>query len=173
MFAQRFRVEIGGGQTKSFREFRQGRNAVIGGKRHPYVGHSDLMTEEVEELRQTPVEFERHAAHLRGVGTNLVAEDIVGREADHKQVGRRACAQLLVQHEFLGEFQLVIVGEGSGADNLVEAGGRAIFVRAVSPCGRAERISVAILPLSIPEFFRAMAAVEIAYPLGEIGTVVG
>jgi hypothetical protein len=78
------------GQAKSLRELRQWCDAVIGGKRHPHVRHSDLMTEEIEEIRQTPVEFERHAAHLRRVRPNLVAENIVGREADHEQVGRRA-----------------------------------------------------------------------------------
>jgi len=41
---------------------------VIGGERHPDIGESDLMTEEVEEFGERLVEFERHAAHLRRVG---------------------------------------------------------------------------------------------------------
>ena len=86
---------------------------MIGRERHPHVGHPDLMAEEAEELRQTSIEFKRHAAHLRRVGANLVAENIIGRKADYQQVGRWARAQSLIQNEFLGEFELVIVGEGS------------------------------------------------------------
>ena len=96
LFVHRFRIEIGRRQTKSPREFRKRRNAVIGRKRHPDVCHADLMSQEVEELRQAPVEFERHAVHLRRVGTDPVPQNIVGRKADDQQVGGRSCAQLLV-----------------------------------------------------------------------------
>ena len=51
LVAQSFRIEIGGGQAESFREFRQRRDAMVCGKRHPHIGHPDLMTEEVEEIR--------------------------------------------------------------------------------------------------------------------------
>jgi hypothetical protein len=69
------------------------------------------------------------------VGANLVAENIVGREADHEQIGCRPRAQFLVQNEFLGKFELVVVGEGSGADDLVKSGGGAVLT--VSRRGRA------------------------------------
>src|SRR5271169_970421 len=124
------------------------------------------MTEKAEELRQTPVEFKRHAAHSRRVGTNLVSENIVGRKADDQQVRCRARAQLLVQDELFGKFQLVIVGEGSGTDDLIKAERLARFVLTVSRRGRAEGRSVAVFPLAVPVFFRTMAAVEIAHPFG-------
>src|SRR5208337_525434 len=82
--------------------------------------------------------------------------------------------QLLVQNKFLGKFELVLVCEGSGADDLVEPGSRAIFT--VARRGRAERVSVAVFPLAVPVFFsaslRRTPAVEIAHPLGKIGTVI-
>ena len=115
-----------------FRELRQRRDPVIGGQSHPHVGHTYLMAEEVEELRQAPVEFKRHAPHLWRVWTNLVPENIVGREADCEKVRCRARSELLVYDKFLGKFQLVIVGERSGAHHFVETAGRAIF--AVSRC---------------------------------------
>src|SRR5208337_1758663 len=63
---------------------------------------------------------------------------------------------------------------GSGTDDLVERGGRAVFT--VSRGGRAEDLAVFIFPLAIPVFFRAsffrMTAVEITHPLRKIGAIV-
>src|SRR5258708_19406820 len=100
------------------------------------------MTQELEELRQGLVEFKRHAPHLWRVGANPVAENIVGREADHEQVRRRACAQLLVQNEFLGKFELVIVSERRGTDNPVQANPLPPFFLSASPCRRPPTASI-------------------------------
>ena len=76
----------------------QRRNAVVGGERDPDVGQADLMAEKIDEVGELAVEIERHLLHLRRIGADLVAKNVVGREADRKQIGGRAAADVFVEH---------------------------------------------------------------------------
>src|ERR1700678_2663944 len=129
------------------------------------------MTEEGKELLQTPIECEGHAVHLRRVGANLMAKNIVGGKADNEQISCRPLAQLLVYDKLLDELQLVIVGEWSGPDDLIETCRRAIF--ALAGGGWAEDRSVPVFPFAVQEFLRTVVVVEIAHPFRKIGRTIG
>src|ERR1700757_1851670 len=100
---------------------------MVGGESDPDVGEADLVPEESEEVGDLTIEVERHLMHLGSIGTYLMAEDVVGREADGKQVGGRAASNIFVKHELLGELELVLVGEGGRTDHLEKSGVGAVF----------------------------------------------
>ena len=127
------------------------------------------MPEKIEEVGQFAIEIERHLLHLRRIRPNLMTENVVGREADRKQIRGRTAADVFVHHQFLGELEFVLVGEWSGADDFVETGFGAVFAFAMR--GRAQNRSLRVLPLAIPIFRRA-SGVEILHPLRQIVAVV-
>ena len=51
---------------------------MIGRERDPYIGQSQLMTQELEESRQLPVKGQSHGLHLGSIGTNFVTQNVVG-----------------------------------------------------------------------------------------------
>ena len=91
---------------------------MVGRERDPDVGQADLMSEEVDEVGEFAIEIESHLLHLGRIGTDLVAEDVVRRQADGEKIGCGTVAEFLVNHQFLGERELVLVGEARGADRL-------------------------------------------------------
>ena len=144
-------------------------NAVVGRERDPHIGQPDLMSEKADEVGEFAIEIERHLLHLGGIRADLMAENIVGREADGKQIGSRAAAYVFVLHQLLGEFEFVFVGERGRADNFIEAGFGSVFAFAMR--GRAENRSLRVFPFAIPIFRRA-CGVEILHPLGKIVAIV-
>ena len=68
------------------------------------------MAEEIDEIRQLAIEIESHLLHFRRIGPDLVTENVVGRQADREQVGRGAATDVLVDDQFLGELEFVLVG---------------------------------------------------------------
>ena len=144
------RVEIGGRNVQLLHRVGQRGNAVVGRESDPDVGQPDLMSEEVEEVGQFAIEVEGHLLHLRRVRADLVTENVVGREADREQVGRGTVAEILVNHQLLGELELVLVGERGRADHFVEAGIFAVFPFAMR--GRAQNRALRVFPLAIPIF---------------------
>ena len=77
----------------------------------------------------------------------------LAREADREQIGGRSAAHVFVDHQFLGEFEFVFVGEGGRTDHFVEAGFGAVFTLAMR--GRAQNRSLRVFPFAIPVFRRA------------------
>src|ERR1700685_3242060 len=94
------------------------------------------MSEETEEIGQLAVEIESHLPHLRRIWPNLVTKNVVGREADGKQVRGRTAAHALILHQFLGELEFVLVGERSRTDYVVESGFGAVSAGARSSAER-------------------------------------
>ena len=56
------------------------------------------MAEEVEEVGEFTIERERHGGHLRGVGADLMAENVVRRKTDGEQVGGLPGTETFVNH---------------------------------------------------------------------------
>ena len=129
-----------------------------------------LMSQKIEEAGKFVVEIERHLLHLRRIGPDLVAENIVGREADDEKIGGWAAADVFVNHQLFGELEFVLVAERGGADDFIEAGVGAVFTLAMR--GRAQNRSLRVFPLTIPIFLRA-TRVEILHPLRQVAAVVG
>src|SRR5258708_21316058 len=102
-------------------------DSMSGRESDPDIGQSDLMSEEVEEIRQLAIEFEGHGLHLRRIRTNLVAKNVVGRKADRKQIGGGTAPDIFVDHQLLGKFEFVLITERCVSDNLVETSIGAIF----------------------------------------------
>ena len=102
-----------------------GRDAVVGRERDPDIAEAagDVLVEPVEEGVELGVEGVDHLVLVGGVGPELVADDVVGGEADGEQVGDVALAELLALDEGFGEVELVGVGGGRAADEVVELGG--------------------------------------------------
>src|SRR6185369_13172821 len=67
------------------RNSRQRRNSMIGGERNPYVRQANLVSQKLEEPGQLPIGGQNHGLHLRRIGTDLVAKNIVGRQTDDQQ----------------------------------------------------------------------------------------
>ena len=99
-----------------------------------------------------------------------MAENVVGGQADREQVGRGTLAELLVNHQFLGKRELVLIGEGRGADHFVEAGIFAVFRFAVR--GGAQNRALGVFPFAIP-IFGGAGRVEILHPLWKVIAVIG
>src|SRR5438094_9322928 len=111
-------------------------NTVVGRERNPYIGQSDLVSKEVDEVSQFTIEIQSHLLQFWRVGADLVTKDVVGRKADRKKVGCRATANVLVDHQLLGKLEFVLVGERSRPDDVVETGMRTVCFLAMR--GRTE-----------------------------------
>ena len=85
---------------------------MVGRERNPHICEADLVTEESEEVGQFAIEGQSHGSHLRRIRPHLMPKNIVRRKADGEQVGRLSCAQIFVNHQFLREFQLILVRKG-------------------------------------------------------------
>src|ERR1039457_2058652 len=99
-----------------------------------------------------------------------MAENVVWRKADGEQVRSVSGAEILVNHQLLGEFEFVLVGEGGGADHFVEASIGSVFTLAMR--GRAQNVAVSILPIPVPIFRGAISGVEILCPLRQVAAIV-
>ena len=93
---------------------------MIGRKRDPDIGQADFVSQEIEERRQLTVGGQHHGPHFRRIRPHLVPKNVVGREADHKQIGGRAIAHAFVRDQLAGEVKFVVVGERSCTNQFVE-----------------------------------------------------
>src|ERR1039457_2670727 len=91
-----------------------------------------------------------------------MAENVVWRKADGEQGRSVSGAEILVNHQLLGEFEFVLVGEGGGADHFVEASIGSVFTLAMR--GRAQNVAVSILPIPVPIFCGAVFRGEKLFP---------
>ena len=69
---------------KSGSSLGQGSDPVVGGKRDPHIGQSNLVAEKLEEVRQLTVDSDSHGLHLRRVWPDVVTEKIVSGKADNQ-----------------------------------------------------------------------------------------
>ena len=95
-----------------------GRDAVVGGERDPEPV-AVLLLQKGEEFADLAIERERHRVHLRGVGAIGMARQVVGREADHQQVGDGALAQLFLLDQLARELEFVVIGVRRAANQFV------------------------------------------------------
>src|ERR1700687_5519949 len=127
------------------------------------------MSKEIDEIGKFAIEIERHLLHFWRIGPNLMAQNVVGREADGKQIRRWTATHVFVRHQFSGEFEFVFIGECGGPDYFVEASFGSVFALAV--CGGAKSLALRVLPLPIP-ILRRVSGVEILQPFRKVVAVV-
>src|SRR6266581_1996121 len=102
--------------------------AMIGGKHKPDVSQAKLASQGGEEVGELAIERQRHGLHFSGIGANFVAKNVVGGKADYQKIGGGTAAQFFVDDELARELQLVIIGEGGSADDLIKSAQGAIFL---------------------------------------------
>ena len=56
------------------------------------------MAKEGEEIGELAIKRESHGSHLRGIGADLMAKNVIGRETDSEQVSGMSSAEILVNH---------------------------------------------------------------------------
>src|SRR5262249_38549360 len=85
-------------------------------------------------------------------------ENVIGREADDKQVGGRAMTQVFVRDQFSGKSKFILVGKWRGRKILRGDG--------------AQSLAGAIFPFPA-DVLSMLAGVESLRPVGQIATVIG
>src|SRR5262249_5140627 len=95
--------------------------------------------------------------------SDLVAEDIVRREAYREQIRGGSATELFVQNQLLRELELILIRKWSRADDVIEPGGAPVLTLPRS--SRSQRITVTVFPLAVPIFFGALAFVELLRPV--------
>src|ERR1700752_1327071 len=106
LFFQLSGSQIRSGDTKFLYYIGQRGYAVVSRERDPNIGETDLMPQEIEEVRKFVIEIKRHLRHLGGVGTDAVPENVVRRKTDREQIGRRSSTDILVDDQLFCEFEL-------------------------------------------------------------------
>src|SRR5215471_923570 len=157
-------------QMQCISELRQRRYTVVRRQRHPYISEADLMSEEVDEIRNLPVRLQSHRTNLRRIRSDLVTENVIRRQTDRQEVGSRPGTQFLIHDQLSGELKLIIVRKRSRADELIKSRRLAFLI--LSRGSRAEDLTLEILPFPIQVLFRSMALVEILHPIWQLGTIV-
>ena len=100
------------------------------------------------------IEGESHGFDLRRVRPDSMTKNIVCRQADDQQVGRRSLAQFFVGYQGAGEVELIIVGERRAADGAIKISLTCGLI------GVTQKLARAALPLAVPVFVRCSGGVN-------------
>ena len=146
----------------------KGRHSVVRRQRNPDVRQPNLMPEKIEEVRKFLVDRQCHGLHLGRIRPDFVPQNVIRRQADDQEIGRRTVSQLLVGDQFACEFEFVVIPKGSRADQCVE-----ISRLSRLGLGRAQYLSLIVLPLLVQIFPAALAVIEALDPRRELAAVEG
>ncbi len=89
------------------------------------------MAEKGKEVGEFVIEGQHHGSHFRRIRAHLMAKNVVGGKAYGQQIGGFSGSEIFINHQLFGEFQLVLVGEGRGADHVGEARFGTVFIPAM------------------------------------------
>ena len=96
-----------------------------------------------------------------------MAKNVIGGKTDGEEIGGWALAEFFAGDELARKFKLVIVGEGSGADEQIETRGLSR-----GRGGGAQNMAVRIFPVLMQIFFGSLAVIEIFRPPGKRSAVI-
>jgi hypothetical protein len=140
---------------------------MIRGERDQRVLQADGLVDTIEQLADDSIGPNGDVAHLRRLRAVVVADRIVGREADGHQIRDATLPHALVGQGVGGECEQELVAERTAKHRFIEWRPTLLRQLLERHCGRRER-----RPLLAEVRVRQMAVVECLDPCGNVRHVV-